>query len=262
MKKITILFKVLSLQVAIYNKLLLVIVFLATSKVSVSQMSNPGGNASSRNNVARLFDLFQMYNIQEYIKLSERDGANKKKKLLGDYFLFDTWNNRCVLKTSRGEVMLKKVNYNVKTNEVLFESSQQDSKGSIYLVPPEAIENIAINNKEYAYHPLNGENRLFEVLYIGENNFSFLKGFKVLVRENPEIGKLVDRPNEKINLREEYFLLDGNGLMNPLKLKKKDLFSYIENMHHNKLKAFAKQNKLSFKREKDIVKILNYYNTL
>ncbi len=68
--------------------------------------------------------------------------------------------------------------------------------------------------------------------------------------EPPKLGRLKD----------EIYIAKNNEAIE-LPKKKKDILNFFS--HKSKeIELFAKKNKLSFKKSEDLIKIINYYNTL
>ena len=65
----------------------------------------------------------------------------------------------------------------------------------------------------------------------------------------------------KWKLIEDYYLKVDGGLI-LINLRKKDFFNYLDKSKLTELKKYIKSEKLSVKKEKDLIKILHYYNSI
>ena len=89
-----------------------------------------------------------------------------------------------------------------------------------------------------------------------------MKGFEVKLISG-SANPMVNRPNDKYVRGEDYFIMI-EGVINPIKLKKKSLYKTLEldKSNTSRLNMFVESNSLSLKKEEDIVKLLEYFNTI
>ena len=167
----------------------------------------------------------------------------------GSPYLFDDFKNTGVLELISGE-KYNINNININIYKAQFVSEQ--GKDSIFIF--RNVKKATIQFKEYSQI----ENNIYQLLVVG-NNISFLKKeYKVIKRQvqdklSPEIVKW--------KLIEDYYLqVDGDLIQ--VKLRKKDFFNYLDKMKVSDLKKYIKANKLSVKKEIDLIKILHYYNSI
>ncbi|MDY8137713.1 hypothetical protein [Aquimarina sp. 2201CG5-10] len=59
----------------------------------------------------------------------------------------------------------------------------------------------------------------------------------------------------------QYYIKDKSGNLKTVRLKKKDLLKVL-NDKKSEIEKYASSSKLSYKKEKDVIKILDHYNTL
>ena len=198
------------------------------------------------------------YMIRDFVTLTTLNGdLNNDTKVLGSFFLFDTWVNNCKVQIKGKEFKLNKVNLNVQTNEFMLEMG----KDSIFTFTTKSIDFININDKKYKYHFYKNENKFFEVLLEGkEENISILKGYHIRIIPKSNMGML-NRPYDKITKDQKFYTRKGTEIK-LLKLKKKEVLGLIDSELQNDIKKYIKKNKLSYKKEKDLVEIFKYYNSL
>ena len=116
-------------------------------------------------------------------------------------------------------------------------------------------------SKKYKYHFYKNENKFFEVLLESdEEKVSVLKGYHIRIIPKSNMGML-NRPYDKITKDQKFYILKGAEIKQ-LKLKKKEVFRLMKVELQNDVKKYIKKNKLSYKKEKELVEIFKYYNSL
>ena len=229
------------------SKLLIILIALTIAPMVFSQQANV--NVFQRN-------LAVDYRVRDFVvnkRLSGNDGGEKFK---GSYYLFKDWNNKGKVQLSGKLYTFNNVNFNIQNNEFMSEIGQD----SVFTVIPRYIDFIEINNKKYRYELFDGQNKFFEVLYSAKNKSSVLKGFHIRVIPKSEMGML-NRPYDELRKEEKLYISNGKeiGLYKP---KKKELLKFIETSRQAEILKYMKAQKLSFKKEKDIIKLFEYYDTL
>jgi len=119
------------------------------------------------------------------------------------------------------------------------------------------IEKFVVNNKVYKNFYWNDDNRVYEIIFDGDD-FQILKGFTLNLVEgsaNPMLG----RKNDRYIRKEKYFVRQDDKIK-PFKLKKKRVLKLVEGDQEKArlIMNFADQNDLSFKKEYDLKRILEY----
>ena len=184
---------------------------------------------------------------------------NPKRFIEGTTHLFESWNNTAVIPTiSHCKRIVKRVNLNLKRNS--FEAKMNDSD-SIFSFTFNNIKKIVIDNKIYKNFYYNDDNRVYEMLY-DTDQYKFMKGFQVKLISG-SANPMVNRPNDKYVRGEEYFIM-LNGLIKPVKLRKKSIYRILDlnKLSSSKLDMFIESNSLSLKNEVDIIKVLEYHSSI
>ena len=179
------------------------------------------------------------------------------KVILGSAYLFDQWNNDGEIQTLTGErFLVRNINLNISRNA--FEAKINDND-SIFSFNFNNIKQIIINGKYYKNYFYNEDNRVYELLYAG-NNFSILKGFTVKLvtgSGNP----MVNRSNDKYVKKESYFIRSNDKkTIERFKMNKRSLSKLFENslIDKSRILAFINTSNLSYKDEKDVIRILQF----
>jgi len=179
------------------------------------------------------------------------------KVILGSAYLFDEWNNDGEIQTLTGErFLVRNINLNISRNA--FEAKVNDND-SIFSFNFNNIKQIIINDKYYKNYFYNEDNRVYELVYTG-NTFSILKGFAVKLvtgSGNP----MLNRSNDKYVKKESYFIRSTDKkTIESFKMNKRSLNKLFENSFKdvNRILAFIDSANLSYKDEKDVIRMLEY----
>ena len=231
--------------------LFLFITLLIFIPYSFSQNNTVSAGSQASDNLNRGNDLSYGSSMTFY---------NPKRFTEGTYHLFESWNNTAAIYTLSDEKLLvKRINLNLKRNS--FEAKMNDSD-SIFSFTFNNIKKIVINNKIYKNFYYDNDNRVYEMLF-DSDKFKFMKGFKVKVISG-SANPMVNRPNDKYVRGEEYFLMIDGSISPVKKLKKKFIYKLLKlnNLNSSLLDNYIELNGLSLKKEADIVKLLDYFNSI
>ena len=179
------------------------------------------------------------------------------KVILGSAYLFDEWNNDGEIQTLTGErFLVRNINLNISRNA--FEAKINDND-SIFSFNFNNIKQIIINGKYYKNYFNNEDNRVYELVYSGKT-FSILKGFTVKLvtgSGNP----MVNRSNDKYVKKESYFIRSSDKkTIESFKMNKRSLNKLFENnlKDISRIQAFIDSGNLSYKDEKDVIRMLEF----
>ena len=229
--------------------LIKICVFLFVGLVSAQEK-----NQSVTNNTEQVFGRASNAGLSSYGTSSYF--YNPKRLVEGSEFLFHTWKNHAVIHTkSNHKFLLTNINLLIPKNSF----ASKISKDSIYLFDMNTIEKVVVNGKTYKMiSSIEGE-RIYQIIYT-RKDFTILKGFKtktILGSDNP----MINRKTDKIVKKEYHYILRGEELLR-FKLKKSNVLKLLNKEKQQLVKDYAKKHKLSFKKEFDLQKILNYYSCL
>lgn len=179
------------------------------------------------------------------------------KFIIGSAYLFDEWNNDGEIQTLTGErFLVRNINLNISRNA--FEAKINDND-SIFSFTFNNIKQIIINGKSYKNYYYNEDNRVYELVYSG-NNFTLLKGFNVKLvtgSGNP----MVNRSNDKYVKKESYFMRSNSEkTIENFKMNKRSLNRLFEksDVDLNRILGFIDSGNLSYKDEKDVIRMLEF----
>ncbi|MDE0535696.1 hypothetical protein, partial [Tenacibaculum sp. L6] len=169
-------------------------------------------------------------------------------------YYFKSFKNKAVIKDSKKEFKINNFNIDLVDNNFV----SKINNDTIFVF--NELNKAFINNKEF----IKKDNIIYEILVNGDRIELKVKHFS---EKRDEIidnltGKIL-KPKHYIP-KKEYVLLDKSSLKTSTfkKIKKKNIINLVDNEFKNDLIRFSKKEKLSFKNEKELKKILNYYNSL
>ncbi|UOB16413.1 hypothetical protein [Abyssalbus ytuae] len=180
-------------------------------------------------------------------------------EIKGSVFLFENWNTSAFISLNDGKkYKLNGLNYNVIKGQMGYKISED----SIYMINPKILESVSINNKLFKrfLDPEVLKKSFFEVLLINDK-FEFLKKYHIRVKKGV-YNKLTQQkitPDSYV-LKSTYFIKEEDEIKK-IFLKKRAFLNFFEDKSE-KIKKYVSQNKLSYKKEKDLKSIFNYYYTL
>ena len=101
------------------------------------------------------------------------------------------------------------------------------------------------------------DNRVYEIIY-ESNKFLIMKGFSIKIVSSSG-NPMVNRSNDKYAKFSSYFIKQNNSIK-PFKLRKRSIYNLLDDDKNaiSRLESYVSNNNLSYKREKDVVQILDY----
>lgn len=178
---------------------------------------------------------------------------NNGERILGTNYLFDSWENECVIHTmDNNQFKLSNINLNLERHT--FDS--QIGNDSIFTFNFNNIEKLVINGRVFKNYFWNDDNQVYEIVFESDS-FQLLKGYRVLYVP-PSIDPKVNRKSGKY-VRTPNFYGRQNEEISSFRLNKKSILALFETeVDKRKVADYVKQQQLSFKNENDLRKILNY----
>lgn len=182
---------------------------------------------------------------------------NPPRRIDGSVHLFDSWNNNGTIKTDKAAFKIRNINFNAKRNA--FES-QIPNTDSIFTFDFTNIEKMVVDNMVFknVYSPIEGGNKVFQVV-AEAGNFAVYKDHYIEIKEGSP-NPMLARANDKYIMRDSYYIKSGKSFKRA-RLKKSSILKAL-GRKASKVEDFAKDNNLSFKKERDLQKIANFYATL
>jgi len=180
---------------------------------------------------------------------------NTRNVILGSVYLFDEWDNSAEIHTLSSEKFLVR-NINLNINRNAFEAKLTDSD-SIFSFNFNNIKQVVISDKIYKNYFYNDDNRVYEIIYETEK-FSIMKGFSVKLVKG-HYNPMVRISNDKYSKFSSYFIKLNNSIK-PFKLRKKSVINLLsaDKNSISRLEIYVNAKRLSYKKEKDVIQILDY----
>jgi len=176
---------------------------------------------------------------------------------VGNVYLFKEWVKGAELfSTTNKKYKIIGLNYNIQKGKFQIKIS----KDSVFTLDSNYIDHIIINKRIFRKLDSDANSKEFyEIVFSG-------KDFSIVKKNNLRLiqGKLnlLDgsiEPNKYYTYQEYY--LNRNGRLVKFNLKRKAVLSLFEEKA-TPLSNYAKKNRLSYKKEKDVIKMFKYFNTL
>ncbi len=170
----------------------------------------------------------------------------------GTVYLFDNWENKGVVDVGEKRYVVTNLNYHIKRDEFMMKMEGD----STFIFDLLRVDKFSVNNREFTniYDPVESKNKIYEVLYQDQKR-SLLKGYFVKYKEaspNP----MVNRGRNEIKQGHSYFMYE-NGKLLPFRLKKSKTLDLVSIDQSKQLELYIKTNDLSYRKEMDMVKILD-----
>jgi hypothetical protein len=182
---------------------------------------------------------------------------NKPKDIAGNIYVFEGWKNMSKIVIGEQVFKLRNINFNIKTNN--FES--QIGKDSIFAFNTTNVDHIFINNRKFKsfYVSNQDKNKNFEIIYDGEE-IKILKGYEVGIKYNEPDPLMIKKNVDNYFTTATYYIRKDEDIKQ-IKLKKKSILALFNNKS-DLVGKYVKENKLSYKKEKDLNKMFIYYDSL
>lgn len=174
-----------------------------------------------------------------------------KNKIVGSTFLTKNELKPIVIKTVGGKAGTFDLGtFDVRTGKFVLKKD-----GVLY-----AVEDGVISEIEFLGYTFKKVNGVFHAM-ISEGETSLIKKYQLDIIP----GSIDPMSKEQISpdryqIKEIYFLLKNDGTPQEVKLKKKSILKKLTKDQANQAKKIAKEEKLSFKKEKDLKRIFNNIN--
>ncbi len=164
-----------------------------------------------------------------------------------DVYLYETWDNKAIIFVDNNKYQLSNINFNITSNS--FESRLGRNK--IFSFKNIYIDSVKINNHFFK----KSKNYFYEVLFENKNN-QLLKKHEIEYQEG-----ILNRLDGKVGKSRRYivykYIINLNNSFSKIELNKKSILNLFK-ANQFELEKFVKRKKLSYKKEKDIVKIMNF----
>lgn len=174
------------------------------------------------------------------------------KNIKGSNYLFEKWENFANIYSDNGNVFrITNLNYNIKSKKL----EAKISNDSVFQFNTEGISKVRIMNSTFKLI----DSEFMKELMTGKVGLYIKYSLKTKDAVFNPLTHDELTPEEVIKVEDYLILVEGKSF--DIKLKKGDILKCLKDKE-KEVKDFVKRNKLSFSNEKDVVKILGYYNSL
>ncbi len=178
---------------------------------------------------------------------------NSNNKIEGSIFYNKKWNSIITINVAGGKkYTIPKSNFSLKDGVFVMKTASD----SIYKIEIDNISSVIFDQKQFEFI----ESNFYERLSKGKINIFKQYYLKIEEGRMDAISK-AKITKDKYKKAYKYFIKTNYGLTE-FKLNKKKVLQYFDESKKSKMKKFIKKNSLKYKKEKDLKKILEYYNTL
>ena len=179
-------------------------------------------------------------------------------QIRANIYLFPTFSNLAIIETaSNKKYSLSNLNFNLYSNS--FES--KINKDSVYILSFDRIESIKINNKLFKKYLNNttGQSNIYQVIHENEDVTLFRDDKIVYSEIRDPLGQ--SKPKVNYQTVTNYYLKSAENSISKFRFKKKSILALFGDKQELVMQ-FAKENKISYKEEKDLKRLFNYYYKL
>lgn len=166
-----------------------------------------------------------------------------------DLYAFEDWDNKGIIFIGNKQYLLSNLNFNVSTNSF----TSRVKRDQLFLYKKTSIDSISINKHMFKKV---GES-FFEVLFEEKEN-QFLKKYEVRYKEGSvsRLNGSVGKPTFSLVYR---YLVKMEDDIIPIELNKKSILKLVtDGENFNIFENFVESEDLSYKREDDTVKMVEF----
>jgi hypothetical protein len=239
-----------------YHIHILIILITLISIPCLAQTKPDPTATEAKENIRELGSLSGTGNVRTF--------DNRYEGTKGSPYVFEEWVPGEVLMLNEQRILIREMNYNCFDNEVAY--LDPDSK-AVMLINKYTINRFFLipGQDTLLFVPLKlDEDRpavFAEVLYQGESTLYKLYE-KEFIRANYEGGYSADRKYDEFADKSSLYLSTANN-PGPIKIKKskKQILAALSGAADG-LAGYVKAEKLDLKREEDLIRLLEYYDSL
>jgi len=185
-------------------------------------------------------------------------GRSIDNSIEGSPYLFPKWDDAFeIFATESKGYKILNLNYNVATKTL----ESKVAKDSVFQFDKDKVSFVKHDSEKYKFYEVNNSNELYKIIY-SSDKVVFLKGFDLAItkrRINPMADEILFK--RKYDLKEKFVVNFNNSVFYEIELKKRPILKLMGDKS-SQVQKFASQSKLSFKSEKDLFKIFQYYDSL
>ena len=157
-----------------------------------------------------------------------------------------------------GAYVVPNGNYNAQTDKIV----SVFGKDSVYTFGENNIKKYQFGKDVLVRYANKKGKKRFYFNLSKPNKLTLLKGYFAKIKSGT-VNALTKTKvtNDKYIVDEKYFVLKNDSIVYKFSLKKKSVLKLMKD-HQKEINIFIKDNNIYFKRERDFIKVFDYYNTL
>ena len=201
----------------------------------------------------------EMLNPSRHVMMERMGGAAYGTK--GSPMILDDFTRGNIYYSNKSKTSGKLINYDCYNNQVLYSDGT-----NTYVLPPKEIDflEFLVDDESFVFKHVFVEelkkSLFLQVLY-NHKSILYKRHYREFLKADYTRAYSADRRyDEYVNQYDYYLSLDGGDVVS-LKPKKKSLLA-IMNLHSEEIEAFLKTEKINLKSDKDLVKVVKYYDSL
>ena len=173
------------------------------------------------------------------------------EEVKGNPFLFEDWNTKGVVYSNGKYFEVDKLNYNIYKEEI----GAMKEKESVFAYDSKYIDSVKINDTRL--HKMNG--KFYEVLEIGPKASLFKKYDTRIAEGQVDVTDQSKGPSRLV-IMDDYYVFSQDQLVKfkPSKGNLEDVFGD----QAQEMKKIMKEKKLNYKKQDDLIRIFEAYNSL
>ncbi len=185
----------------------------------------------------------------------------------GTPYLFPAWKQGNIYLKDSSHIKNINIKYNIYTDDVLYLNSRS---GDSLIIDRSLINAFEILDdsaggiilfKDINLKPgTNGKSAFIKVLYDGKSKF-LIKYNKIFIKADYKGAYAAGRKYDEYTDNYQYYILKDNNELNKIKLNKKSVIKVLSDKE-NKVKSFIDTQGLAPDNEKNIISVLEYYDSI
>jgi hypothetical protein len=182
-----------------------------------------------------------------------RVSENSERKVKGSQFLNEEWQQATIFDTKNKKKIKLLARFNAYTKEI----EVLKEKRTVSLTPVDEIS-VLLDGKNFYPLKISGSNKKIFAERLVKGEISLFRVYDTKIVKAVSDSALLGIDNEdKLAIVDNLYYTKGVNEAIELPSKKKT----ITNLFDNETQNFLKKEKLSLKKEKDLVKIIEFYNS-
>jgi len=173
------------------------------------------------------------------------------EEIKGNPFLFEDWNTKGIVYSDGKYLEVDKLNYNIYKEEI----GAMKEKESVFAYDSKYIDSVKID--DIMLHKMDG--KFYEVLDTG-SKASLFKKYETRIAEGQLNVTDQTKGPSRLVIMDDYYVLSQDKLMK-FKPSKKSLEAVFGDQAQE-MKKLMKEKKLNYKKQDDLIRIFEAYNSL